>query len=382
MEYGVTDYGRMISDTIRMEAYVGALERTIKPGNVVLDIGTGTGMMALVACRLGAARVIALEPDDVIEVARQTAQANGYDDRIEFIQVRSTELQLSKRADVIVSDLRGVLPLYSGHIGAIIDARDRLLAEGGSMIPRRDTLWVAAVEAPDAYRRNVDCWSRHDLGFDLTSVRQLAANTWSRERVEQSAMLTDRLQVAVLDYATINSPDLDASCELSVRRKGTAHGLCVWFDTELTEGEGFSNAPDRPEAIYGNAFLPFEQPVALQEGDSVHVHLRAVLAGGDYVWGWSTGFERRGAAAVRYRQSSVLGVPLTAAQLERSGPGFVPTLSRQGESQKLALELMGGESTLSLGEIAARVQQDFPEEFSNESDGLAFVVRLAQKYSR
>src|SRR5580765_8329348 len=108
--YTVADYGAMIVDPVRMDRYVRALERAIKPGAVVIDIGTGTGIFALLACRFGARRVYAIEPDDAIQVAREIAAANGCADRIEFIQAMSTQVTLPERADVIISDIGGVLP--------------------------------------------------------------------------------------------------------------------------------------------------------------------------------------------------------------------------------------------------------------------------------
>jgi protein arginine N-methyltransferase 1 len=114
--YSISAYGRMIADRVRMNAYVQALRQAVKPNSVVLDIGTGTGIFALLACQFGARHVYAIEADDAIEVARQIAAANGYTDRIEFIQDVSTKLSLPEKADVIISDLRGVLPLFQGHI--------------------------------------------------------------------------------------------------------------------------------------------------------------------------------------------------------------------------------------------------------------------------
>lgn len=125
----------MIADKGRMDAYVKGLRQAVKPDSVVVDIGTGTGIFALLACQFGAKKVYAIEPSDAIQVAREIAKSNGYADRIEFIQKLSTQVNLPELADVIISDIRGMLPLFQQHIPAIADARTRLLAEGGILIP-------------------------------------------------------------------------------------------------------------------------------------------------------------------------------------------------------------------------------------------------------
>ena len=92
--YSIAAYGSMIANRVRMDAFTKALRQAIKPDSVVLDIGTGTGIFALLACQFGARRVYAIEPDDANQVARQIAVANGYGERIEFIQALSTQVTL------------------------------------------------------------------------------------------------------------------------------------------------------------------------------------------------------------------------------------------------------------------------------------------------
>lgn len=366
----------MIADHVRMDAYVRALELTVRPGDVVLDIGTGTGIMALVACRLDAARVIAVERDDVIEIARQIAARNGVDDRITFIHARSTDIELPQKANVIVSDLRGILPLHPGHLSAIADARDRLLTPGGVMIPKRDALWAAVVEAPASYRDRIETWEEDGLGFDLGPARELAVNSWWKERIEEAQVLTDRWPVATLDYEKIDDAGVNSAGVVLGRRAGVAHGLCLWFDTELTDGHGFSNAPDKPEMIYGSAFFPLQQPIDIHEADALHIELRAIPAGNRYVWAWNTRVERGGEVLVSYRQSTALGMPLTRELLDRSSRESVPSLTTAGRKARLALQLMEGD--LSLEEITSDVAKRFPD----EPETLEFVVRLARKYGR
>ena len=154
-----------------MDAYAAALRHTIKPDSVVMDLGCGPGVFALLACKLGARRVYAVEPEHVIAIAREAAAANGYADRIEFFEDFSTEITLPEPATIIVSDLRGVLPWFQQHIPAIIDARERLLARGGTLIPRRDILWAAAIESADRYGEITGPWE--ESGFDLDLSAQL-----------------------------------------------------------------------------------------------------------------------------------------------------------------------------------------------------------------
>src|SRR4051812_42496829 len=173
--YGLPDYGDMIADTGRTSAYARALEARITPSSVVLDIGTGPGILALLACRAGARRVYAAEPDDVIHVARETATANGCADRIEFMQAMTTDIDLPERVDGIVADLHGSTPLFGRSLISILDARARLLKPDGWIIPSRETLWAAPVSSAASHERAIGSWTT-EYGFDLTSARICAAN--------------------------------------------------------------------------------------------------------------------------------------------------------------------------------------------------------------
>ena len=167
--YSLHFYGQMIADTARMGAYAAALRQVVKPDSVVMDLGSGPGVFALLACKLGARGVYAVEPSNVIGLAREAAAANGFAERIQFFESMSTEITLDERASIIVSDLRGVLPWFQQHIPSIIDARERHLARGGTLIPRRDMLWAAVVEAPTQYEGLIGPWQNNKLELDLAA---------------------------------------------------------------------------------------------------------------------------------------------------------------------------------------------------------------------
>src|SRR5690242_2163452 len=116
--YSLRAYGEMIADAGRFDAYSQAIDRVVRPGDVVLEIGCGPGVFSLLACRAGASRVYAIETEDVIHLARELATANGLAGCITFLQGDSRKLELPERVNVIVSDIRGNLPLFDHAVSS------------------------------------------------------------------------------------------------------------------------------------------------------------------------------------------------------------------------------------------------------------------------
>jgi protein arginine N-methyltransferase 1 len=381
--YSIVAYGDMIADGARVDAYVQALRQCVRPGCVVLDLGTGTGIFALLAARFGARRVYAIEADDAIHLARELAVRNGCSDRIEFMQGFSTCINLPEQVDVLVSDLRGVLPLFQHHLPAVIDARKRFLAPGGVLIPQQDTLWAAVVDASEHYTSLTAAWDSNRQGLDLTAGRRFVTNCWSHIRLTAEQLRTEPRCLATLDYARVESPDVAAEVAWTIARGGTAHGLGVWFDTLLAPGVPLSNAATAPRLLYGQAFFPWPRPVSLQPGDVVTVFLQANLVGNDYVWRWDTCIHPKGPspqATARFQQSSLLGIPLSPAGLRKRAATHVPLLDEEGQIDQFILGLMDGTHTLA--EMASRVMSQFPDHFSTLQNALTHVGELSQKYSR
>jgi type I protein arginine methyltransferase len=379
--YSVSSYGRMIADAPRIDAYVTALRRAVKPNSVVVDLGCGPGLFAMLACQMGARRVYAIDPDNVIEVARQAAVVNGFGDRIEFIQDYSTRVTLPEKADVIISDLRGVLPWFYQHIPAVIDARQRLLKTGGVLIPQKDVLWAALVDAPEQYAKISGPWEQNPYGLDLNSARRFVINSWQKHRVEPEQFVTEPLELCVLDYREIEDHDIDATLRWDSSHGGTAHGFAVWFDSELSDGIGFSNRPGEVELIYGNAFFPFSEPVHLRADDRIQIQIMADLIEADYVWRWKTQVWSRDAAEPRvdFKQSSFFAAPLSSKQLQKRAHNFMPNLSEEGRATAEALSLMDGQA--SLQQIAERLAKDFPERYKSTDAALNDAAELSLKYS-
>ncbi|HEX6370123.1 MAG TPA: 50S ribosomal protein L11 methyltransferase [Longimicrobium sp.] len=377
--YNIRGHGAMLADRVRMDAYTAALERVVRPGCVVLDVGTGTGMMAMIACQLGARKVYAVDPGDAIHLGRAVARAGGLAERIEFIQDVSTRVELPERADVVVSDLRGVLPMFEGHVASIADARDRLLAPDGVLVPRTDTLYAAPVEAEEEHRRVTGPWDEHGRGFDLAAPRRAALNTWTKARIAPAQLLAEPLRWGVLDYRTVREPDVRGALRWTASRAGTVHGVAAWFVAELAEGIGFTTGPEGPETIYGTAFFPLLEPVPVDRGDAVEVELQARLIGEEYVWVWNTRVEGPGGVKADFRQSTFLSQPARAADLRKRAHDFRPVLGEQGRMDAAVLGMMDGGATLEA--IARELQRRFPGRFRDWEEALSRAARLSQAYA-
>ena len=378
--YSVGLYGEMIGDTIRMRAYTQALRDAVKPGSVVLDIGTGTGIFAMLAAQFGARRVYAIEPADAIQVAREIAAASGCADRIEFIQDISTKVSLPERADVIVSDLRGVLPLYERHIPSIVDARERFLAPEGRLIPLRDDLGAAVVESPARYDapRSLGVTTPRAGHGARTPVRHHSLGPGERQP-GRSCSAAD-LGHAGLRAHRERRREWRSELDRGEGRYGRWPARLV--RRGVARGREFTNAPGEPELIYGSAFFPFSQPVALDVGDNVTVTIRADLVGGDYVWRWNTVVVAPGSPERTRRRSSSrrFTAPLCRRRIcaGPAPPTFPVGRGRGGRSPRPVADgrgqLAGNDREAAGGAV--------PRPLRQLEDALNHVSELSKTYSR
>jgi protein arginine N-methyltransferase 1 len=379
--YSLHDFGDMIADAERFDAYSKAIAKAVRPGDAVLEIGCGPGVFALQACRAGAKKVYAIDSEEIVHFARQLAEANGFAERMEFIQSDSRKVQLPERMNVIVSDIRGSLPFFGHAIASIEDARQRLLAPGGRLIPQRDTLKAALIEASDFYSKLVSPWSHSSAGLDLSGSLSLLLNGSYGSHFGRDQLLTDPQTWAVLDYSTGATACAAADLRLSVSRAGIAHGLCLWFDTELIDGIGYSSGPSPRKTIYGQVFLPWLEAVPVQQGQQIFVNLQTNLVGEEYIWRWETKVCVNGQDADRhFRQSTFQGANFTPQALRRRAADFVPSLSEEGHIDRWLLQAMDGKT--SLQEMAQAAAQRFPAIFPRWEDALHRAAELAAQFSR
>ena len=299
----------LLADTLRTDSYRSAIRSVVTRDSVVLDLGTGTGILAFFACEAGARRVFAIEEGNA-GVASMLAQHVGLSDRIEIIHARSTEVELPERAHVLVTETLGPLGLDEHILSSVIDARARLLVPEAAIIPRRLALQLAPVETASLYAKQVAWWDEKRYGFDLGPMRTFASNRPCLADANPSGFLAPPATVIEIDLAAASSSIASGTTRFDITRGGALHGFIGWFTATLIPGVTLSN-DTAGRTHWDQVFLPLEHAVDVNAGDAIDLALKSF--DGD-VWVWGGSIESNGRTTT-FLQSTSFGAPSNAARL-------------------------------------------------------------------
>jgi protein arginine N-methyltransferase 1 len=374
----VDEHRQYLADSHRLAAFERAIAATVKPGDVVIDLGAGTGILGFFACRAGASRVYAIDDGGIIGLARELCRANGFSDRIVFVKGLSSRIALPEKADVAVSDQIGRLGFEAGVWEYVTDLRARLLKPTASTVPRRVELWTAPVEAPALFEQ-VEFWSTRPAGFDVSPARALAVNTGYPARLDSEQLLAEPVRLAELDLAEPQPRSLGIETELLVSRAGTFHGLGGWFRAELAPGIYMSNAPgDASRIDRHNVFLPLDRATSVEPGERIRVRLRIVPS--EVMLSWHVTVESAaGRRKAVFSHSTAGGMLLAPEDLHRTRPDYVPQLSPWGLARRTLLSLCDGRRPLA--EIEAELCRLHPELFASPTAAAGFVAEVVTRYA-
>ena len=273
----------MMNDAPRNAAFDRAIRRAVASRGAVasvLDIGSGSGLLSLMAVRAGAARVVSCEVIPAIaETARQIVERNGYAEPVRIVAKRSTELvigaDLDEPADVLVSEILSSSVLSEFVLTTFEDAVTRLLKPGATIIPRA----VSAVGclAGGAALENLAFVGDVD-GFDVSPFSELTAPRlpiygfsppWTR--------LSPDCELVQFDLTAASHPPTLDTLALPVTADGVAVGIVQWLRIELDEATTFANPPEQHDnGGWQQVLHTFPKPVPVRAGKSL-----ALIAGHD-----------------------------------------------------------------------------------------------------
>ncbi len=293
----------LIADHVRNQAFHDALARTIKKDEtVVADIGAGTGLIGLMAAKLGAREVILYEAAEVAGVAAATIKSNRAR-ACNLMPCHSTEMEDPPRVDLVVSETLGNYALEENIIDTLADARRRHLRDGGVMIPARIRQFVVPVIS-DRIHKELTVWDGVGFGIDLSVARTMSLNNAYVRSFAADELLAGGAVAKVWDEVALGSDTRgsrkgEASWKLDQAQ--TIYGFAYWWDAELVPGVTLSTAPDAPRTHWEQLYFPLQTPMVLEAQESALVTLRSRSseeAGTHLAW-TAVHFDRDGASKGR-----------------------------------------------------------------------------------
>jgi protein arginine N-methyltransferase 1 len=328
-----------IADRVRLERYQQAISAALKPGDSVIDAGCGFGVLGLMCLQAGAGHVWGIDETAAIDIARETLDRAGMGDRYTCLRAQTFRAAVSDRVDLIICDHVGYFGFDYGIVAMIGDLRRRMLKPGGTVMPRRIRLIVAAA-ASDTCRKKAEGWSAKDVPAAFHWLRQYSVNTKHAYRFKPDEIVTAPATLGMIDLTADNPEHFAFKATLTAATDGPLDGLAGWFECELTDEVWMTNSPLAADQVNrGQVFLPFDRPLDVLAGDAIEVSISMRHDSGMIVWGAHV--PRSGQ---RQKQSNWNSVVLNPAALDTS-PTRVPQLTGEARARMALLGYIDGQLT-------------------------------------
>lgn len=285
---------KMLADRPRMDFYHAAIARRVRPGDRVIDLGTGTGILAAFAARRGAAQVYAIDHSEILEHARGIATHNGIE-HVEFISIHSRDFTLPERVDVLLHEQMGDFLFDEAMVANVLDLRDRLLKPGGLIVPSRFEFFCEPVKVRDA-RRVPFIWELNVHGYDYSCLERDRPQDPAYYRGGASDLdlvehaLGEPAPALTFDLQTLREADLPRELRVmrTVVNAGRLDGFAVYFRTLVDDDLALGSGPLDPGRAphWGFRLLRAEAAVFVV-GDVIELTLSVEDWASPDTWRWT-----------------------------------------------------------------------------------------------
>jgi protein arginine N-methyltransferase 6 len=289
--YGdLTVHELMLKDAPRMSAYRDAIEKNkhLFEGRTVLDVGSGSGVLAMWCARAGARTVYAVEASGMARMARTLVAHNGLDQVVRVIEEAVENVELPEKVDIIVSEWMGFHLLHESMLNSVVRARDRWLRPGGTVFPGRCDIVACPVTMErlrGKRREELAFWSDVGGGLDFSPLGdELAAQDHGAplvECIEPAQLLAAPRALISFDCASVSEAELNTvtgEAPFCAARAGDAAGVAVWFECHFDGGTDgsqvvLSTAPDQAPTHWKQSIVLLGGFVPVQPGDDMSLRL-------------------------------------------------------------------------------------------------------------
>lgn len=267
----------MMNEEERNRSYYEGLKAVVKPDMTVFEVGTGSGLVSMMAARLGARKVVSCEAVRVVaETAARIVARNGLQDRVTVLAKPSYEVQLGKdlpeRADVLVHEIFSSELLGEHVLPALEDAKARLLKPGGIILPGVASMMAALVGGEEL---GTELYVGESFGFDLSEFN--AINPKKRPLYREDlprVLLSEPVEAFRFDFNRDDRfPAGKKRLAFTANASGRCWGVVQWIRFEFGPGIAFENHPSRVRAVasWQQAVYRFDPPLDLRPGAVVTV---------------------------------------------------------------------------------------------------------------
>ncbi|KAG7692246.1 hypothetical protein KL930_004879 [Ogataea haglerorum] len=268
----------MLKDTVRTLSYRNAImkNRHLFKDKIVLDVGCGTGILSMFAARAGAKHVIAVDMSNIIEMAQQIVDINGFSDKITLLRGKLEDVEMPfDKVDIIISEWMGYFLLYESMLDTVLVARDRYLKPGGLIFPDKANIQVALIEDGSYKDEKIFYWE-DVYGFDYSPFIPLVMTQPLIETVENKAVVTNHFKLIEFDLNTVTIDELafHKQFKLTATRDDLAHALVAWFDIEFPCDQPqnkvvFSTGPHVNYTHWQQTIFYLDQVLDLKRGETI-----------------------------------------------------------------------------------------------------------------
>ncbi|MDQ3640680.1 MAG: 50S ribosomal protein L11 methyltransferase [Actinomycetota bacterium] len=278
---------RMLNDIERTSCFQSAIRNMVKPDDVVLDIGSGTGVLAVTAAMAGARHVYAVEATAMSRVAQRIVESNGVGKRVTVIEAHSLDVELPEKADLLVGEIIGDDPLGERIVPIFADARLRLLAAGARVIPSHVRVFALPLEVPPdslgTFRfteTQAVAW-RESYGLDFGALTSTSKEHDQFGHVNSNAVrgwkrLARPILVEDLDLFRAEPGSRDRCVTFRATEQGSISAMLLFFEAQLAPGIRLSLHPDdaTPTNSWGNLLQLFARPLDVAPGQELRLRYR------------------------------------------------------------------------------------------------------------
>ncbi|MHA1232519.1 MAG: 50S ribosomal protein L11 methyltransferase [Candidatus Helarchaeota archaeon] len=281
----------LLMDKIRLDAYYNAIQNEIKGGEIVADLGSGSGILTFFALKAGALKVYSIEESEfLMKLAYRISKRNNLNSKIKFINKNSLLVNsndVNEKVDLIITEIMGSFGLEENILNYIINFRDKFLKKNGQIIPNKLIICIVPYESEMLYNQ---CFKFHKWLYDQYNLdfEDFIIQTKNfafvpddyQSKLTEKNLLIKPIEFKTIDLLKTNENYFSEKIIIdfnNLKNERTIHGFCGFFKAILSEYPNkiiLSNSPILPDTSFGQLYFPLFKPIKISNGDLLELNLK------------------------------------------------------------------------------------------------------------